>query len=137
MCKKSPLPPVYEVVNNRKFVTDSMKSKRRLVFLIAIICMLPLGLFAKVDVAKYGVAISPAAVTARASYAMDSLVKAHPQLANAKVIMAVVRPHVMNDKTYDFYILLALCLALGIIRVINPKYFVNLWRAFRYPTLGK
>ncbi len=62
---------------------------------------------------------------------MDSLLRHHPQLKKEKVLYAVARDRIFNDRTADFYLLIALFLLLGFIRLTDPKYFQILWQAFR------
>jgi hypothetical protein len=127
------------IVNNCKFVNVRMKHCIRPAFYLIIFCclLLPMGLLAKVNTAVYGVSVSATDVTALSNAAIDSMYAHHPQLVQGKVLMAVMPLRVMNDKTTDFYILLGLCLILGVIRVIDPRYFSNLWRAFRNPAIGR
>jgi hypothetical protein len=87
---------------------------------------------------KYGVTIMPdsAALQRGATHMMDSFLSVHPMLASTYVISDIELPHVMESKTADFYLLLFLCLILGLIRFIDTRYFLNLWRAFWNPTLS-
>lgn len=116
-----------------------MKTTPRLLLFIMVLLSLLQSprLYATVNTAPWGVEVPRNVVAARSVQAFDSLMKAHPQLAHANVLMAVVHPRIMKDKTADFYILLFLCIALGGIRIMHPKYFQNLWRAFRHPTLSR
>ncbi len=104
-------------------------------------CLLILFLFccqlveAKVDAAKYGLPAIVVPQTVLAS-SMDSFMGVQPQIKQTSVIMGIEHVRQMNDKTPDFYFLLALCLSLGSIRIIDPKYLTNLWNAFRNPTLS-
>ena len=106
---------------------------------IALLCCLlqPSPAGAKATPAAYGITVPPGAAEKLAATAMESMYHHHPQLANKNIMMAVMPLRVMHDKTNDFYILLGLCLILGIIRVIDPRYFSNLWRAFRNPAIGR
>jgi hypothetical protein len=45
-------------------------------------------------------------------------------------------PHISDSQTADFYLLLLLCIILGLIRFMDTRYFLNLWRAFWNPTLS-
>ena len=90
---------------------------------------------AKVNTAKYGLpTISITSSVANTS--LDSFLKVQPQMQHASVIMAVAKERRMIDKTPDFYFLLSLCLMLGIIRIIDPRYLTNLWTAYRNTTLS-
>ena len=71
---------------------------------------------------------------AMAARSMDSILMVHPQLMQKTVVNAMEHVHVMKDKTADFYLLLFLCLVLGMIRLSDYKYFQNLWRAFWNPS---
>jgi len=73
-------------------------------------------------------------INARSRSAMDSVMKAHPQLNNTSIVHAIVRPRLFDDKTADFYLIITLIIVLGLIRLTDPKYFQSLWQAFRNPT---
>ena len=60
----------------------------------------------------------------------------HPMLATRYIVSDLELPHVMRSQTADFYLLLFLCLILGLIRFMDTRYFINLWRAFLNPTLS-
>lgn len=92
--------------------------------------------FARVNAASYGVVVNPGIQKLVVERAMDSLVQNHPILARKSMVVAIAPVREMDNKTADFYFLLFLCLLLGLIRVIDPKYFISLWRAFRNPTLS-
>ena len=57
-------------------------------------------------------------------------------MAARQTVSDIELPHEMVSKTADFYLLLLLCLMLGIIRFMDTRYFLNLWRAFLNPTLS-
>jgi hypothetical protein len=87
---------------------------------------------------KYGITISidKAAQRRAVSDSMRQMLLKHPQVIRKKTVYNIEREHVMNDKTVDFYMLLFVCIMLGIIRYMDPKYFYDLWRAFLNPTLS-
>ena len=66
----------------------------------------------------------------------DSMLLNHPMMATRYIISDVEQPHVNTSQTADFYLLLLLCLMLGIIRFVDARYFYNLWLAFWNPTLS-
>ncbi len=66
----------------------------------------------------------------------DSMLADHPMLASTFVVNDIQSPHVMVPQTMAFYLLLFMCFLLGVIRYMDTKYFVNLWRAFWNPTLS-
>ncbi len=66
----------------------------------------------------------------------DSMLSAHPMVSSPYIISDIQSPHVMVSQTADFYLLLFLCLILGLIRYMDTRYFINLWRAFWNPTLS-
>ncbi len=107
----------------------------RLIFLF-ILLLANTSLSAKINAAKYGIPVDATTVKVQAAQAYDSLLKAHPQVANKNVLIGIERSHIMADKTMDFYVLLFLCLMLGFMKYFNPHYFNNLWKAFRNPTLS-
>jgi hypothetical protein len=88
--------------------------------------------------ADYGVeiAIDSASLAAYVHSYTDSVLASHPMIASPYVISDIQSPHIMVSQTSDFYLLLALCLLLGLIRYMDTRYFVNLWRAFWNPTLS-
>lgn len=71
--------------------------------------------------------------TAAANRIVDSMVAANPMLNSKVVYNAVEQLHTFNDKSLDFYVILAVMLMLGVARYSNPRYFHNLWSAFRSP----
>ncbi len=93
---------------------------------------------AQVRPAAYGIyTLADSATRARTSAAYaDSFMQAHPMMATTYVISDIELPHIAESKTADFYLLLSLCLILGLIRFIDTRYFLNLWRAFWNPTLS-
>lgn len=101
-----------------------------------LLCSAPAA-YAKVSPELYGVRIDAPAQKAYTARLFDSTLKRTLQLApEKKVSNFIARPHVTENNTLDFYLLLALCALLGAIKTIHPKYFNDLWRAFLNPTLG-
>lgn len=66
----------------------------------------------------------------------DSAIAAHPMLSSTYIISDVELPRANLSQTADFYLLLFLCIMLGIIRFSDTRYFYNLWLAFWNPTLS-
>ena len=79
---------------------------------------------------------SPQVLLLSAKAAADSSLAAHPMLDSPYVISDIQSPHKYVSQTLDFYLLLTLCLILGLIRYMDIRYFGNLWRAFWNPTLS-
>jgi hypothetical protein len=96
------------------------------------------GLKAVMLPARYGVTAMPDSATLQAGAVKmgDSVMWNHPMMASKTVISDIELPHIMESQTADFYLLLFLCLMLGLIRFIDTRYFLNLWRAFWNPTLS-
>lgn len=94
--------------------------------------------FAKVQTSKYGIAaFSDSASTAIASgykTELDSVFKNHPRFKDRVAVSAIAHTRVYQDKTADFYLLMVLTVVLGLIRLMDPKYFQSLWQAFRNPS---
>lgn len=67
---------------------------------------------------------------------MDSVITRHPMMATKHIISDVETPHEFTSQTSDFYLLLCLCLMLGVIRFVDERYFYNLWMAFWNPALS-
>ncbi len=87
---------------------------------------------------KYAVEIATDSVTLQAGtlkMAGDFLLE-HPMMASTNIISDIELPHSLVTQTADFYLLLFLCLMLGLIRYTDTRYFVNLWMAFWNPTLS-
>jgi hypothetical protein len=57
-------------------------------------------------------------------------------MATQYIVNGIELPHRMKPQTADFYLLLFLCLMLGVIRYMDTRYFGNLWKAFWNPTLS-
>lgn len=92
----------------------------------------------KIMYANYGIMEFPDSLVVKQSVAMalDSFPSTHPMVATTNIVSDIETPHVMVSKTADFYLLLFLCLMLGLIRFVDTRYFLNLWRAFWNPTLS-
>jgi hypothetical protein len=108
------------------------------VFLGIFMLLLSVNSTAKVPYAKYGIVNMPdsARSEAGAIALADSIIVKHPMMAAKHVISDIELPHEFASQTADFYLLLFLCLLLGMIRFMDTRYFVNLWRAFWNPTLS-
>src|SRR5205823_4190150 len=104
-----------------------------IVFLSLVSCA---GAQGRIAYPRYGVSIeADSATIARSLHAMtDNIVMNHPMMTSRMVISDIELPHAMAPQTADFYLLLLLCLLLGMIRFMDTRYFVNLWRAFWNPT---
>lgn len=89
----------------------------------------------QVSVADYGIGQpNDQVLKQRLAGAMDSLYKAHPQTGQTTISYNIVRERPMVDEASDFYLILALLLLLGLIRLADPKYFQTLWLAITHPT---
>lgn len=93
---------------------------------------------ARVSFPKYGVTIETDSATLQQGTLdmTEKLLMSHPMIATTRIISDIEIPHKMVSKTADFYLLLFLCLMLGMIRFMDTRYFLNLWRAFWNPTLS-
>jgi len=103
-----------------------------------IMLLASMRLQATVQFAKYGITSLPDSVTSArdALFSADTFIASQPMMASRHVISDIELPHEMVSQTADFYLLLFLCLLLGLIRFMDTRYFVNLWRAFWNPTLS-
>jgi len=109
----------------------------RLLFSVVVLCLGPAA-HAQVHPAAYGISTlgdSATLAQAKAAYA-DSFILAHPMMASTYIISDIEHPHIVESQTADFYLLLSLCLILGLIRFMDTRYFLNLWKAFWNPTLS-
>lgn len=116
-----------------------MRFPLRLFAFIAIICLLFLQPYSygRVQPSKYNITGYDTAILHRqAQVYADSFYSSLPQLDSKRVISNIERAHNMVDKTNDFYLLLFLCIMLGLIRFSDHRYFQNLWRAFWSATLS-
>ncbi len=93
---------------------------------------------AEVIPAQYGILTFPnSTVLQQGTITMtENFLANHPMMASKYIISDIELPHVMESQTADFYLLLFLCLMLGLIRFMDTRYFLNLWRAFWNPTLS-
>lgn len=105
------------------------------IFIALVVCH---GANARVAYAKYDVVIgADSAALAQGTKVMaENLIANHPMVATKQVISDIASPHKWVSQTADFYLLLFLCLILGLIRFMDTRYFLNLWRAFWNPTLS-
>jgi hypothetical protein len=106
--------------------------------LILFFLLLPIYLMAAIQPVHYGIRMvaDQATIEKGTAQLMDSLLAAHPQLSGRLTVQGYTHAHIAADRTLDFYVLLFLCFVLGIIRLLDPRYFYNLWRAFTNPTLS-
>lgn len=108
-------------------------------FLLIIFILLSCSaVYGAVQPLKYGITVlADSAVLERGSMAAaDSFLHAHKMMATRYIISDIQLPHTMVSQTADFYLLLFLCMMLGLIRFMDTRYFINLWRAFWNPTLS-
>ena len=105
---------------------------------VLLMLLLSVPAVAKVSTAKYGIVIpyDSATMHRMAVSKMDSALRAHPQMSLKYGVSGIMKPRLFNNRTKDFYVLISLCLMLGLIRYGNPKYFNGLLHAFWNPTLS-
>lgn len=113
---------------------------RHIVYFLSVIALLlatPVTQ-AKVRVQTFGIDVSQGTevINKATRHSFDSLLNVHPLLSDKKIIYGVEHDRPMPDKTADFYFLLFLCALLGLIRLTDPRYFLQLWKAFRNPALS-
>ncbi len=106
--------------------------------LIVVLISMCNGAHARLSFPKYGIIIEidSASLQRRILATTDDFVASQPMMASANIISDIELPHNMASQTADFYLLLFLCLMLGLIRFMDTRYFYNLWRAFLNPTLS-
>ncbi len=107
-------------------------------FLVIILLLSGMHVQAVVQPAIYGIArLADSATLEQGTVAMtDSFIAVQPMMASHYIVSDIELPHIYASKTADFYLLLFLCLMLGLIRFMDTRYFINLWRAFWNPTLS-
>jgi hypothetical protein len=109
--------------------------KVRIVICILLLLLSGLDAGAKLSNPNYGIAIQEVRNTAPAiSKNVDSLIYASGVLKSKATASTIINERVMPDKTVDFYLLIFLCLLLGIVRYSDRRYFTNLFRAFTNPS---
>ena len=108
--------------------------------LIAIVILLfgCINVHAKIVFPKYDIIIQMDSATLQKSAVeiTTDFIATHPMMTGSYIISDIQPPHSMASQTADFYLLLFLCLMLGMIRFMDTRYFFNLWRAFWNPTLS-
>lgn len=94
--------------------------------------------YGRVLPAHYGLSftIDSVAVKKAACEATDSMLNARVMHKGVKTVFDIEHERPPGDRTADFYLLLALCVMLGLIRTSDPRYFTNLFKAFRNITLS-
>jgi len=112
--------------------------RRFLLFIAMLFFMLPAHAQSMMSISMYGaeLLVDSAALAANEQKLYDSLLSEHSMLASPYLVSDIQSPHIMRSQTADFYLLLFLCLILGLIRYTDTRYFLNLWRAFWNPTLA-
>lgn len=93
--------------------------------------MAPVITKAQSGVNTYGVSVNHATAAGSASRTLDSAFRIGAAFKPGKTDLHAGHPVKFRDRTADFYLLLLLCLLLGIIRFSNTRYFYNVLRAFR------
>lgn len=108
------------------------------VFIAFIMLLAGFSADAKVWPPKYGIYNFPADSIIRQNFEAkpDTFLLSHPMMASTHILSDIEIPHTMVSQTADFYLLLFLCLMLGLIRFMDTRYFLNLWKAFWNPTLS-
>ena len=93
---------------------------------------------AKPDLTHYGITVlaDSGALKKGSHHLADSAISNHPMVANKYIINNVQVIHIQDTQTSDFYLLLLLCITLGLIRFLDERYFLNLWLAFWNPALS-
>lgn len=93
---------------------------------------------ARVNLIKYDIAapFDSAVLKKGTDLLNDSAIRRHPMLATRRVISDIQVPHMSRTQTSDFYLLLLLCITLGVIKFLDQRYFLNLWLAFWNPALS-
>jgi len=96
------------------------------------------SVYAAVQPAHYGINMvaDSAAIQRGTMQLMDSFLAVQPQMASKRIFNGIAHAMPITDRTPDFYLLLLLCLMLGLIRFSDSRYFSMLWRAFLNPTLS-
>ena len=106
----------------------------RILFIALLLCFGSSNTIARIDVQRYGVVIDSNQAKATATAAVDSLVRLGAAAKGKAVLYGIDKPRLAHDSTIDFYLVLLLCLLLGIIRFSDPHYFSVLVRSFRNPS---
>ncbi len=106
--------------------------------LLFMFLLVSVGAKAGVAPANYGITGFPdsAFLDIQARATTERFINAHPFMATNYIISDIELPHAMELQTADFYLLLLLCIMLGVIRYMDTRYFINLWLAFWNPTLS-
>jgi len=106
-------------------------------FLVIILLFAGFSARAAVQPTLYGIYnFPPDSILAQSFAANDTFLATQPMMTSTNIISAIELAHVMKSQTADFYLILFLCLMLGLIRFMDTRYFLNLWKAFWNPTLS-
>jgi Domain of unknown function (DUF4271) len=106
-------------------------------FLVIILLFAGFSARAAVHPTLYGICnFPPDSILAQSFAASDTFLATQPMMTSTNIISAIELAHVMKSQTADFYLILFLCLMLGLIRFMDTRYFLNLWKAFWNPTLS-
>lgn len=92
---------------------------------------------AKVNVQSFdsSIVINESYINFQAQNDIDSMMSLHPALSG-NIPVTTEFFHLFAADTFDFYIVLSLLLAFGLMRFANPRYFNYLLRAFRSPSFS-
>lgn len=118
------------------FIARIMSAAARLIlFVLGMVLCSVAGARVNVQSFDSSVVIDKAAIYRQSVQATDSVVAAHPMLNTNRLEARELR-HIFYDDTFDFYMILGLVLAFGLMRIANPRYFQYLLRAFRSPSFS-
>ncbi len=112
---------------------------RYLRFLLLLVLLSSGGIAtARVSLLKYGLTTVADSASLRIGTMrlLDSAITHNPMMATQVIVSDIQQPHPFTSQSADFYLLLFLCLMLGIIRFVDERYFYNLWAAFWNPMLS-
>lgn len=91
---------------------------------------------AQVTVSASQVNVDSLAVAQKSTYLLDSMLHRGLGRATNNLHYFIIHHRTKPNVTPDFYLLLVLCLMLGAVRSLHPKFFGDVWRGFINPTLG-
>ena len=95
-----------------------------------------LDVYAKANAQQYGLVLKNQDLTNLNQQFYDSTFQSVFKASSQKKINFISRPHIAQDTTVEFYLIIGLAVLLGLVKTSQPKYFADVWRAFINPTLG-
>lgn len=115
-----------------------MNQKQFLIFIVSLLTLLLLVRVAPAAASDlYNVSLNDSLVQAKADSSFKAKIDSLPFFKDATTVYQVEKLYQNVNKTANFYLIIALLMALGVLRMSFPSYFRNLYQSFMSPMTNK